>query len=341
VNRLRQLLLVALLLVWAGRVHAAHITILRPPRSSPEHAEALFRLKGELLALGLKVEIADRPARRAPDQTDPRAGLERMAAERGIDAIIDVVGEAVPTAVDIWIFQRSPRRTEVSRVQVEPSARNAAETLAIRAIEVLRSNFVEIDLAARAQLHATVSPPPPEQVPPPPPPAQGLGLEAGAAVLTSLDGVGPAILPLVRFGWAANTWLAVQATVAGFGTRPTVEAPTGSARVAQQYAVLGLCYCSASDSGIRPLVSLSAGALRTSLEGEADAPEEGHRIERWSFLVDGSLGAQLGLSGRYHLTLASHVHMAEPSVAVHLVDTLVATTGRPNLVMSLTVGAWL
>jgi hypothetical protein len=35
------------------------------------------------------------------------------------------------------------------------------------------------------------------------------------------------------------------------------------------------------------------------------------------------------------------MQLAEPYVAIHFVETQVATTGRPNLLVSLTAGAWL
>jgi hypothetical protein len=41
------------------------------------------------------------------------------------------------------------------------------------------------------------------------------------------------------------------------------------------------------------------------------------------------------------VTLAAHVQVAEPYIAIHVVDTLVATSGRPNVLLSLTLGAWL
>jgi hypothetical protein len=88
-------------------------------------------------------------------------------------------------------------------------------------------------------------------------------------------------------------------------------------------------------------LALSAGVLRTSVEGRADSPRQGHTVDQWSFLLDGSLGAALRLPDRYTLTLAAHVQMADPYVAIHFVDRVVATTGRPNLALTLTVGAWL
>lgn len=332
--------LFAFVLCCAGRAYAATIAILRPAGSSVELGEALFRLQGELLALGLEVRIAERAKRAGASALDAQAWFEQTAAAHDVDAVIDVIGDTVPTAVEVWIQERDTRRYRMTRVVLEPDAENAAETLAIRAIEVLRSSFLEIDLSARSRRSALVTPNARDEPAPAPQRAeQRFGLEAGAALLTSLDGVGPALLPLARVDGALGSSLTVELTLAGFGTRPSLEEESRSARVAQQFGVVGLCYCSPSHAGFLPILGLAAGALRTSVSGRADAPDRGHSIERWSVLVDAKFGARLGLPGGYHLTLASHLHWAEPYVAVHFVDTEVASTGRPNLLLSLTAGA--
>ena len=115
----------------------------------------------------------------------------------------------------------------------------------------------------------------------------------------------------------------------------------GSARISQQHGLLGVCLCAPSPHRIRPYVGLSAGALRTAIAGDASAPQRAHLVQRWSLLVEASLGARLRLPGRYHLTLAGHVQLAQPYVAIHFLDTRLATTGLPNVLVSLTVGAWL
>jgi hypothetical protein len=142
-------------------------------------------------------------------------------------------------------------------------------------------------------------------------------------------------------GWAARSWLVVQGTVAGLGSRPTVAAKVGNARIAQQYGVVGGCLRLRSDPWLRPFVGLAAGMMHTSIEGQADSSKQGHTGDRWSFLLDGSLGAQLQLFGRTTLSLAAHVQIAVPYVAIHFVDTVAATSGRPNLLLTLTIGAWL
>jgi hypothetical protein len=92
---------------------------------------------------------------------------------------------------------------------------------------------------------------------------------------------------------------------------------------------------------LQPYLALAAGALHTAVDGTADAPAEAHVVDRWSFLVEGSVGARVHLPGRTFFTLALHAQVAAPYVAIHIADTRVATTGRPNLLLTLTVGAWL
>jgi hypothetical protein len=168
-----------------------------------------------------------------------------------------------------------------------------------------------------------------------------VGIEVGAVAMMSLDGLGPAVLSTVRVGWAARPWLVMQASAAGLGSRSTVATTAGNARVAQQYAVLGGLYRLRSAQRLWPFFGLAAGALRTSVEGQAGWGTGGHTAERWSGLIDVSLGAGLRLYGRTYLTLAAHAQVAEPYVAIHILDTVGATSGRPNLLLTLAVGAWL
>ena len=167
------------------------------------------------------------------------------------------------------------------------------------------------------------------------------GIALGAAAITSLDRLGPAILPMIGLAWKVRPWLAVEVAVAGLGSRPTVATSVGDARLAQQYSIFGGSFWFRSNERLRPFLALSAGALHSSVEGHADSPKQGHRVDQWSLLMDGSLGAELRLPDRYCLTLAAHVQVANPYVAIHISDEVVGTTGRPNLALTLTVGAWL
>lgn len=340
--RVRSVLLIAFLfLVCASPVHAATVAVLRPSETSTELTEALFRLQGELLAVGLEVEVDARPAGFGFDTVETNAWFERMATERGLDAVIDLVGYPTPLGVDVWIFQSSSRRFRASRVMLEPNTPNAPETLAIRAIEVLRANFLVFDLADKVPREEPVPEPASEPPREESEAVSGFGVAAGATLLTSFDGVGPAILPLVRVNWAFYAGLAAEATFSGFGSRPSVETEAGSVRVAQDYGLVGFRYSVPHQAFLAAFVTLGAGASRTRLDGSANSPNQGQQVQQWAFLAEGSLGAQLELSRRYFLCLAGHVQWAAPYTAIHFVDTQVATTGHPNLAASLAVGAWL
>jgi hypothetical protein len=322
------------------------VVVVQSTGASPDLAETVSRLRGELLSLGVAVVMAERPAERTSGASDPRTWLPRDAVAVDPVAVIETVTDGAP-AVDIWIFHERRQAPEVLRVALEPNVENGPGRLAIHAVEVLRSNLLVIDLAARGKARdpaavtragpgAGVAPEAPARAP-----ASRVGLSVGAGVLTGLDGVGPALLPLGRFEWVPRRWLTLQATGSGFGTRPTINAAAGSARVSQQYGTLGICLCAPGDHPLGLQLSLSAGALRTAIDATADAPAEAHAVRRWSLLADASVGARVRLPGRYYLTAAAHLQLAEPYVAIHFVDKRVATSGRPNLLVSITVGAWL
>jgi hypothetical protein len=328
------------LLAWTWPVHAATVAIVRPPSAAFDATETLTRLQGELLSVGLEVTLCDRPAARGWVGADSVTWLEQVAGEHGASAVIDMIGEEALVAVDVWVVKAQPRRFEVTRVAVEANTPNPSVRLALRAVEALRAGLLEVDWAARrrgdepsAKPHGEVAPPARQR--------ERLGLEVGAVALMSLDGVGPAFLPLMRVGWAARSWLVVQAALAGAGTHPTVATTGGRARVAQQYAVLGACYRFRPDRRLWPFLALAGGVLHTSATGQTEVTTLGRTVDQWSLLLDGSLGAGLRLYRRTYLTLATHAHIAQPYVAIHIVDAVGATTGRPNLLLTLTLGVWL
>ena len=332
-------LLASLACLWGARLDAATVMIVRPASPSAELTETVSRLHGEMLSVGLAVTIAERPR---ADASSASAWLESVAIDRGIDAAIDVIGGGRVQAADIWVFRPAPRPPQVARVVVERDVENAPARLAMRAIDVLRSLLIERELADATSLPSPAMPAAVVSTAASPVDAGvRIGFELGAALLASLDGVGPAVLPLLRVDAAVNPWLGLQAEAAGFGTRPTLGAPGASARVAQQYALAGACICAPSMARLRLVVGLSAGALRTAADGEGTAPLQGHSVAQWSFVVEASAGARLRLARRAHLTAAVHVQVAEPYVDIRVVNAGPATSGRPNVLVTFAVGEWL
>lgn len=331
-------------LLWGSTALAHTVALVRPPSQSARTAELLQRLRGELLSVGFEVTVLDRSRYSEPNALSPEPWQRSLAAETEVEAAVDVVGEVVPIAVDVWLIDSARHFQRVARFNLDANSENAAKALAIRASEVLRARLFETHVeAAVPPAAAKVSSPDTRALE-----ANGeraaqpgrLGLELGAAALASLDGVGPALLPLLRIDWAIEPKLLLQATLAGLGTRPNVSTAAGSADVAMQYGLLGACYRLNREHPVQPLAALSFGALRTAVVGQADLPRVGHSVDQWSFLVDASLGAAFQLSRQYSVQLAGHAQFAQPYVTIHFGEQQVAAAGRPNLLLTLTFGAW-
>lgn len=333
------------LVVWASTLFAATVVVVRPTSTSPQATEMLTFLRGELLSVGFDTLMAERPGAGNLQSSDPREWLGQLAVEHGAIAVIDILGEQSVAAVDVWVL-KTPGRFEVTRVAVDPETTNSSVRLAIRALEALRASLVEVDFRDRYRPRQRQLPPStiaPSEGPPalPADAHEHIGLEVGGTALMSLDGVGPTFLPVVGVDWAARTWLVVHATMAGMGTRATVTTSAGSARIAQQYAVLGGSYRFRPERSLWPLVSIGTGVLHTSIEGQSIRGERSNGDGQWSLLADMGFGVGMRLYRSYRLTLSGHVQVAHPYIAVHFGDPVVATAGHPNVHFDLTVGAWL
>ena len=334
------------LLAWAQAASAATVVVVRPPSPSAEATETLTLLHGELASVGLEDTTIERPAAGSSAATDLRPWLEQLAAERGAIAVIDIFGDDGVSAVDVWV-RKAPGRFEVTRVSIDPDTTNSSARLAIRALEALRASLLEVDLATRYRRVERRVKPPAAQGPLPPKPREPardrdhVGLEIGAAVLMSPGGVGPSVLPTVRVDWAVRPRLLVEAAFGALGSRPSVTTPAGTASVAREYLVLGGCYRLWADQPWWPFFSIAAGALHTSVNGQAGLDMSTHVVDQWSVLMDAGLGATMRVYRSYHLSLSGHVQLAQPYVAIHFGEPVTATTGRPNLLLTLAVGAWL
>ena len=329
-----------LALLCARHVQATKVAILETPESAAALSEAVFRLQGELLAVGIEVEIASRPG---PDARGTRATLEEICAQRHLDAIVDVIGVAGPEAMEVWAFAPKGGRLELWRVLPDPHAPSASVNLAIRASETIRSNLVERGLLRREEGSVSGAPPAAngDALSSPRPASQGrASVGAGVAILTSFDGVGPAVMPLIRIGWDVGSSLRVQATAAGFGTRPTLRNAIGSAKVAQSFASLGLRRCFWCAGSVSPFASLALGVERTSLSGDAVAPSVFHSVSSMGALLDGGVGVAFRLSTSYFVSLGAHLQVIQPRAVIHFADDVVARSGRPNLALDLTLGLW-
>lgn len=319
--------LIAAGLAITSPLSAATVSLVQPARPTPDVAVTLSRLRGELWSVGLTVKLANRLP------TGPSADA---------DAVIAMVGDRAPLAVDVWLAHPPSGQPEVIRIAVDPDTKNPSEMLALRTIEVLRANLFEVEWGGPALGRPTPTPRlAPELTATPSDQPAPLGVEVGVVVLTSLDGVGPALLPTLRAGWAFRPRWLLRAAVAGFGTRPAIANPLGRARIAQHYGLIGASYRFRSERTVMPFLAFSLGTLRTSVVGHANGPAAGDEHgSQWSVLLDGGLGIEGRLAKHLCATLGVHLQVAMPQVAIHVVEVPTATTGLPNLLLVFTMGAW-
>jgi hypothetical protein len=337
-------LMVALMAVLFGTVDAwaANVILVQPPSSSPAIAEAIVRVRGELISEGFQVEVMD-----GPKGEQLRSWLEQLAAARKADAVVAVLGDETPDSVEVWVVDQVTEKTVVRRIPFKPQSDHALKTFAIHTLELLRASFLEIDLRLGSRASEAKSVPPEvvhfvnsERTTS----RQGrFGVEVGGAAVIGFGDVGPALLPVMRLGWAIRPSLVAQVTVAGYGSHPSMQNNVGSAQVAEDFALLGARYRFLLGRRLRPTLSLSAGALHTRVEGQAkaDSPYRGRDAALWSFLLDGGVGMGIALAKQFEVTLAAHAQIADPYPAVRFTRSVVATSTYPSLLFILTIGAWL
>ena len=339
----RRLLCVGLALaLWTvtGTALASTVLLVRPPNPSRVASEALVRMHGELASAGFDVSFAA-----AMVGVDARASLEMLASGPGVDAVVAILGDNSPDAIEVWVVARENGGSVVRRTPYQTGGERDAEVLAIRAIELLRASLLEVDLAG-------LTPRPPAQAKPAevaravehaPEPRDGSrwGLEVGGSMVTSFDAVGPAGVPFLRFDGAIAPWCVAQATFAGLGTRARVGTSVGSAEISEQFVLGGATFRWRAHKGVHPALSLAVGALHTSAEGRADWPYTQQTAARWSFLADAGVGLRLALGTRYEMAIEAHAQLAEPYPVVRFLGVDVASSGRPTLLLTLALVAWL
>ena len=333
------LALVATMAAKAG--WASTVILVRPENPKAITAEALVRMHGELVSAGFDVQIAATTA-----GADPRASLEQTASGNNVDAVVALLGDATPGLVEVWVINRVTGKSVGRRIPSQPESNRAAEILAIRAIELLRASLLEIAMVGGREPPIVPKPPPVEvtrfvEHALDPRKDSRWAIEFGGSGVASFDGVGLALLPMVRLDLALGPHILMRATAAGLGTRSRVEASAGSAEVAQQFGLIEAALRLRPLQRLQPFFSLGAGGRYTSAEGRASPPGQGQTAGQWSFLADAGAGLRLSLGRHFEIALEVHAQLAQPYPSIRFLGSPVATSGRPDLLPSLTLLAWL
>jgi len=328
---------------------SGQIVLLDPSSSSTVLRRAMTRIREELLAGGFDVTRLDPGPRR-----DPASLAELMAKQDDAVAVVALVGDPEQPGAEIWILDRIGSSPEVRRLPVPAAEREQLpEVLAIRTIEVLKASALKRLLESK---YPPAPPPPPPPAPPPPPhvavaapvevvevePAmRAFGLETGISVLESVQGPGPAALPLVRARFHVYRGLFARVTVAGLGTRPRIHADVGSTSVDQSVGLAELGFALRFARRWRATVGAGGGALYLRSEGEGNGSNRGLHEDRLVGVVDVGAGLLADLGRQLSLSFEVHGLLALPHPTLRFYDVEAATVGYPALFASLTMVAWL
>lgn len=311
--------------------------------------EAATRLDAELGAAGFEVVRIARPP-----GADLRAVMERTARATRAFAAAAISRSAAGTTADLWIVDRVTRKTVVRAVEVDGPA--APSVLAVRAVELLQASLLEattpLPRAAPNNARApSLSTPEatPEDVARWMAPAgarrgmlDGFSLEAGAVVLQSTGGVGPALGPALRFSFGAPSGeaaarspfpqgLAARLTLAGPALGPALRGASGSVSVRQELAALELVHALELGSRLVPVLSAGAGAHHLRAEGAPRAPYASAGGDVWSFMASAGVGAAFRITERAALLLDVHALFLQPRPVVALAGERLGSAGRPTL----------
>ena len=321
---------------------ASRVVLVEAPDASLR--DATSRLRGELAAAGFEVSEVSAPA------ADDAGSFATVRLQR-----------TATGAIEVWVSDQLTAKTVVRRIGSRPRDR-APRVIAIRALELLRASLLEIE---------SPPPPPPDDVPaappPPAPPAdvvawvraespapparaggdttsapaevpfvEHVAVGAGAALLGSFDGLGPAVLPAVDLWIALHPSVAARVTFAGPGFRGGLENAAGTALVRQELAKIELVWLpSVGTSWLAPMVSVGAGPYHLHVRGTATPPFRAASDDVWAALLDAGVGLAGRMSPRAAIVLDAHAIVTTPRAAVAIGDAQVASAGAPSLFTSL------
>ena len=313
-------------------------------QQSPENsdAEPLFnRLRGELSADGLEVAPPEVPPPENDDALVALLAQKAHAAGAAVGAALIV--NAGGRSIDLTLVDTATGRVLHRRIEGEAD-RFVPEILARRSVDLLRASLLDFVVeslrAAMAIPKATNVPPPPQprpQSPPASPRELRVILDGGIGVLTSLQGIGPAVLPVLRLGASTDRHWSVRATVAWLGTRPTVVAPTGSASIEQGIAILEGVVSPWTTFAVRPRGTLGLGTYYLRANGSGVSPFNGAQNAAVAFAAAGGLGIAAAVAPSYDLALDVQAIVTAPGLAVRFLDDNSVRAGRPEIFATLTI----
>lgn len=329
----------------AALADSGRVALVRPTAPDPTIAEALNRIRGELVAEGFDVVLTDADA---PGEETLSDDPQARTAAGAVATIALSVDEGTHVA-QLRVVDRLTNKVVIRRAPVgESEAPHAAEVLAVRAVELLRASLLELLVESEKPAAKSSNAPPAAEVRHATRWAaralQGerelaWGVELGVGALADFGGVPPAVLGVARLRRTLVGPLALRVTVAGLGASlRAIPSGAGSVTVQQDFGLLEGVLDPWSKAPVHPVLSLGAGALYVAVDGQ---PSQFQYVSRQTDLLafagDAGLGAEVHLGRHFELSLDAHALLLTPYPVVQVLRSDVARTGQPAIFGSLSV----
>ena len=319
------------------------VALVRSPTPDATLTEANHRIRGELQADGFDVvEVDATPDPGAPTPAGEPPTIATISLALAVDDRTRIA--------ELRVVDRLTNKVVIRRSPVDADeGPQAAEVLAVRAVELLRASLLEL----------LVEPPRAAPIPAPPPRvdvraasrwaartlvperAPTWAVEAGATIVGDFSRVPPAVLPLARIRRAIAGPLALRLTIAGLGTTPRVDASAGSASVTEAFGLLELVATLAPAWPVRPTLSIGGGASYVSVDGRAEYPYSPEHNTRWGAAGDAGAGIEVPLGRHFAVSAEGHVLVIAPYPVVQILGVDSGKVGLPSFAASLSVAGWM
>jgi hypothetical protein len=340
---IRRIALVWLALAGTAAAAPARVALVHEHEPSALEQRTLTRLRAELIAAGFEITEVERRGEGA------REAAEAEPPSPGVFATIAIVPRTADAA-DIWVADRVTGKTVVRRIRVPSSTgRDMAAVLAVRAVELLQASLLEaLEPPPRAEpASADAAPvPPPTAVPPavsawmssrlpanePRAAESNLMLQAGAGVIHSFGGVGPAFLPVLGLGYRLSSAVAVGVRAGGPAFAADLAATGGTIAVRQELVTVEVTYDLLSPTAtVRPVVIGGAGVYHLGVVGAAAPPYRGESNDLFAALFAVGPGARFRLGERVSLLGDVRLLFIAPQPIVRASASEVGRMSRPSL----------
>lgn len=293
--------------------------VVQTAKRDPLLIDTWHRLLAELRIHHFETEIAE-----LGETEDLAEALAETARAREAIAAIALIHRNATAAVDVWLIDRMTGKTTLRRILVSPGE-EAANVLAIRAVDLLRASFREFGAWQRppedvANVDRRPIPGAVESLSVGPRPT--VSLTAGAMMLVQFPGFGAAFGPALGASVRTTDRLSVGLLVAGPLLGSEFSAASGSASLTQAIGLLEARFSMLQVHRFEVGPSLTLGAHHLEATGQALPPLLSKDDSTWAVMVGGGLFLQTRLWGHLAANLSSRLFGTLPRVGVRVGEDL-------------------